>query len=174
MDLYRSLFRGNGYLVPHRVRVCQGNNSACQNCCGSSLAGCKAHIMNSVVLNNSPNSSRLDHTPTPPTTALHICSAAPIGHRISIVSSPSLLTLIIGTILRWISPWIVALIIVIPVSSKRVLCFWPTEHGSRRTVPLGMCRPLDGHFWIDLAFHVFFIFRAVILLIGLTKLAACI
>ena len=130
--------------------------------------------MNSDVLINSPNSSRLDHTPTPPTTALNICSAAPIGNRISIVGSPSLLTLIIGPILRWISPWIVALIIVIPVSSKRVLCLWPTEHGSRCTVPLGVCCPLDRHFRVDRAFHVFFIFRAVIVLVALPQLAACI
>ena len=112
-----------------------------------------------------------DGSPTP----LNVSSTSHVDNRIWLVIPASLLILIHSTRLWRVSPRLVVLINMIPKSGKRlILCLRSTEHWTGRTVPLGMSDSRDGHVRVYWALHVFLLFGAVVILVALPKLAACI
>mmetsp|Transcript_5000 Transcript_5000/g.10783 ORF Transcript_5000/g.10783 Transcript_5000/m.10783 type:complete len:201 (-) Transcript_5000:463-1065(-) len=85
---------------------------------------------------------------------------------------PCFLAFVVITGFRWVGPSPIALVVVIPNAAERVLALWPTKHRTWGAVPLGMCDAFDGHIWVDGTLHVGLLWRALIVLVALTKLAA--
>mmetsp|Transcript_13189 Transcript_13189/g.28473 ORF Transcript_13189/g.28473 Transcript_13189/m.28473 type:complete len:336 (+) Transcript_13189:198-1205(+) len=117
------------------------------------------------------NSRRLYNPPSPPTTPLHIRPPIPIWHCPRIIIPPGFLVFVHITTLWRIRPRIVTRVRIIPYSSAGIFFLGSAEQGSRGTVPLGMRCCSDGHFGIDLAFHVPLVFRTAMVLITLAELS---
>jgi hypothetical protein len=113
------------------------------------------------------HAGRLDGPPSPPTTSLHVGPAVAVRYHLCSNFLSRFLIGISVTGFRWIGPWFVAFIRMIPISCSGIKRRGSTFQRTRSSVPFGIGRGGNGHVRIDSTFHVFFPRGTIVILIGL-------